>query len=70
MTNLHKILKQLRLENNLSQKDLSQILGVNHRTICNWEAARNEPDLSMLVKIANSFNVTTDYLLDSEDYHI
>ena len=63
MTKFHQNLKELRLEKELRQKDLAEIIGVDQRTISNWEVAKVEPDLSMLVKIAEYFEVTTDYLL-------
>jgi len=46
---------------------LATILGVNQRTISNWEVREIEPDYDILVLIANYFDVTTDYLLGRED---
>lgn len=63
MTKFHAVLKELRSEKALSQKELGEIVGVDQRTISNWEVAKVEPDLSMIVKIADYFGVTTDYLL-------
>lgn len=63
MTVFSKVLKELRIEKGISQQALAEALGVDQRTICNWEVARNEPDYSMLVKISKYFETTTDYLL-------
>lgn len=49
------------------QKDLAQALGMKQRTISNWELGIREPDFATLEKIANYFNVTTDYLLGIKD---
>ena len=62
------ILKELRLERNISQRKLGEILGVVNQTISFWESGNREPDLDMLVKIANYFNVTIDYLLKNEKF--
>lgn len=56
-------LKELRAENNLSQQDLAEKLGVSQRSISNWETGVRQPDFEMLISIAKFFNVTTDYLL-------
>ncbi len=57
-------LKELRQSHNLSQKELSEILKVSTGTVGNWEVGLREPDFQMLVKIADMFNVSCDYLLD------
>lgn len=57
-------LKELRQSRNLSQKELSEILKVSTGTVENWEVGLREPDFQMLIKIADMFNVSCDYLLD------
>ena len=57
-------LKELRQRRNLSQKELSEILKVSTGTVGNWEVGLREPDFQMLIKIADMFNVSCDYLLD------
>ncbi len=56
-------LKKLRTDYNLSQAALAHDLGVAQNTLSNWEKGNREPDLSTIVKIAEYFDVTTDYLL-------
>ena len=51
----------------LSQKRLADVLTTNNSSICDWERGRSQPDLETLAKIANYFDVTTDYLLGLED---
>ncbi len=56
-------LKELRQGRNLSQKELAEILNVSTGTAGNWEVGLREPDFEMLVKIADMFNVSCDFLL-------
>lgn len=67
MTKFAEKLKQLRTEMNLSQKKLAKILSVDQRSISNWENGVREPNYDMLVKIADYFKVSIDYLLILED---
>lgn len=56
-------IRKLRTEKELEQKELAQILQVHKGTVSNWENNKRIPDSEMLIKIANYFSVTTDYLL-------
>ncbi len=60
-------LKKLRDENNVSQFDLSNYLGISQQALSKWENEKTEPDNDSLVKIANYFNVSTDYLLGNSE---
>ena len=57
-------LKQLRKSKNLLQKDMAQILGVERTTYVKYENGTSEPSNEILKKLADYFDVTTDYLLD------
>lgn len=61
-----KVLKELRCEQGISQRELGKRLGVCNQTVSFWEGGQREPDLDFLVKIAEYFEVTTDYLLGIE----
>lgn len=61
-------LSLLRKEKNMEQKALAKVLGVSQQTISRWENNVVEPDIKSLIKIANYFDVTTDYLLGRVDY--
>ncbi|MBD5584754.1 MAG: helix-turn-helix transcriptional regulator [Clostridia bacterium] len=67
MNKFSERLKQLRIEKKLSQKELATILEVDQRSVSNWEKAVREPDYAMLIKIADYFEVSADYLLGLED---
>lgn len=60
-------LKQLRLDEGISQRKLGEMLGVCNQSVSFWENGQREPDLDTLVKIAQYFNVTVDYLLGAEN---
>lgn len=60
-------LKELRLDKNMSQRELGKIFNVCNQTISFWETGSREPDLDMLVEIANFFEVSIDSLLGFED---
>ncbi len=56
-------LKALRQENNFTQKQISDILGLDRSTYAYYELARTRPDIDTLVMLAKIFKVSTDYLL-------
>ncbi|MBR6778958.1 MAG: helix-turn-helix transcriptional regulator [Clostridia bacterium] len=62
-----KTLKELRESKNISQRKLGEFFGVANQTISSWEKGINEPDLDTLIKIAEFFEVSTDYLLGIEE---
>lgn len=61
-------LKDLRIEHNLTQQQLADILKVDRTTVMKWETNACETNFDMLVKIADYFDVSCDYLLGREDY--
>jgi len=63
---LSEKIKSLRLSCNYSQVDVAEKLSVTKQTISNWENNNIQPSVDMLVKIADLFGVTTDYLLSRE----
>jgi transcriptional regulator with XRE-family HTH domain len=59
-------IKLLRLEREEKQSDVAEVLGVSVQSYSAYEASR-EPNYELLCKLANYFNVTTDYLLGASD---
>lgn len=59
-------LKELRKEKSLTQEQLAEILGVAGRTVSRWETASNMPDLSMLVQIAEFYDVDISEIIEGE----
>ncbi len=68
MNTFHENLKALRLEKNVSRKELAALLTVSERLISYWENGDRECNFDMLIKIADYFEVTLDYLLGRTDY--
>ena len=56
-------LKKLRKEKGLSQEEMAAKLNVVGRIYESWERNEREPDFSTLCKIADFFNLSTDYIL-------
>jgi len=60
---LSKRLKQLRIDNNLYQKDVANKIGITESGYGYFEQDKRIPDSIMLNKLATFYNVTTDFLL-------
>lgn len=60
-------LKELRKKNGITQVDFAKAFNISTGTIGNWETGAREPDAQTLLKIANYFGVTVDYLLGETD---
>ncbi len=64
--NLGNRIKELRLEQGLSQEELAMKLHVTRQTISNWENNKNYPDLATLVEIADMFHVSFDEIVKED----
>lgn len=60
-------LKELRKSKKLTQSQFADLMGVSQATITFWENGKREPDLATIVKIADVFDTTTDYLLGRQN---
>ncbi len=58
-----KNLKELRLSKNLKQKDISSRLNITVQSYSLYEREEREPDFETLIRIADFFDVSIDYLL-------
>lgn len=61
-----KFIAENRKRQNLTQKDLGELLGINPKTISKWERGVNAPDIALLTEIAKYLNVTVEELLAGE----
>ena len=66
--NFSEQLMALRIENELSRAQLADALNVSVRLISYWENGQRECDFDMLIKIADLFSVSIDYLLGRKEY--
>lgn len=60
-------LKYLRLEKELSQRQLAKLLNINYTSIQRWESEMRIPNAEAIVLLAKYFNVSADYLLGLTD---
>ncbi len=63
---LGDVIKDLRNQKHIYQQELADALSVSKSTVAMWETNKRIPDASMLVKIADYFDTTVDYLLESD----
>lgn len=63
MSNLQERLKTLRNNNKLTQRQLAKKLNISPSTVALYETGDRNPDMTMLKRIADFFNVSVDYLL-------
>lgn len=60
-----KIMEE-RKRNGWSQEELADMLSVSRQSVSKWESAQATPDLAKVIKLAELFGVSTDYLLKDE----
>lgn len=60
-------LKELRITKKLSQKALAIAVGMSDTGIQNYELETRTPNADIIIKLADYFNVSTDYLLGRSD---
>ena len=63
---LGRNLKTLRRKNNLTQEDLADSLAVSRQAVCMWERGERTPKISVLTKIAKTFEITIDHIVNHE----
>lgn len=56
-------IRYLRLKNNLTSKELSKALNISESSISLYENGKRKPTIELIIKVADYFNVTTDFLL-------
>ena len=66
MINLSNKLKTLRIQRQMTLKDVACRVGVSKSIISAYENGSRRPSYEMLIKLARLFDVTTDYLLGLE----
>ena len=61
--NISENIRQLRIAKGINQVELAKELGVTKQCVSNWENDNILPSIEMLIKIADFFGVSTDFLL-------
>ena len=62
-----KIIKELRLENGLSQQDIADYLKIDRSNYSKYELGKIEMNITMLIALHDLYKVSTDYILGLED---
>lgn len=60
---LGNIIKDIRHKNNLTQKELADMLNVTYQAVSKWENGKNMPDIAILKEISEKFNIDISLLL-------
>lgn len=63
MRDFSEVLKELRLEKDISQKALGKVLDISDRNIRFYESGEHRPDFEGLLLLADYFQVSLDYLV-------
>ena len=61
------VLKELREKEKITQSELAKELGISQNTYSQYETGARQPSLEMLVKLAEFYFVSTDYILGLTD---
>lgn len=56
-------IKDLREDRDLRQTDVAEATGIDQRTLSNYETGKTNPDSFVLIRLADFFDVSIDYLL-------
>ena len=66
MPKISKNIKKFRAEKNLTQEQLADVFNVSARTVSRWETGSNMPDISILVEIADYYDLDVREILNGE----
>ena len=64
---LYEHIRSLREDRDLSQKEIAAILGMSQTGFSKYDTGENEIPTQILIKLAEYYNTTTDYLLGRTD---
>ena len=61
-------IKSLRIAHGMTQEAVGKIVGVKRYSVCGYEKGNNDPEVPVLIALADYFGVSTDYLLGLSDH--
>lgn len=64
---MYKRIRDLREDNDLTQKQISAILNCSQQVYSNYELGQRDIPTALLIKIADFYNVSADYILERTD---
>lgn len=62
-----KKLKSLRVEHKFTQKEIAELLNISKTGYASWEQGLSEPNSQYLIRLANIYKCSVDYILDLEN---
>ena len=65
--NLNERIKSLRKKMGVTQLELAEKLHVTDKAVSKWETGEGNPEITILIELANIFNVSIDYLLTGKE---
>ena len=68
MKEIGKRIKEIRLDQKMSQKSFGEALNVSQDTVSLWENGKSLPSAEFIIFIATLFNVSADYILCLKDF--
>lgn len=63
-------IRALREDLDLRQIDVSHATGIDQKTLSNYETGKTQPDMYALIRLADFFNVSLDYLVGRSDISV
>lgn len=70
MTSVNERIKQLRVDNSLTQSELAEKVGLSYVQIGRYEKGKSNPSSDVLQKLANILNTSTDYLMNGKSEQV
>ena len=67
---MHNRIKDLREDMDLRQSDVAKATFIDQKTLSNYETGKTNPDSYTLIRLADFFNVSIDYLVGRTDVNI
>lgn len=67
-TPIYVRLKEIRTEQNLTQSQFGKLLNVSQDTVSLWEKGKSAPNAEQIIRIAELFQLSCDYILGLKEY--
>lgn len=61
-----KFIKEIRIKNNLTQKDLADKYNITYQAVSKWENCKNMPDTLLIKQMSKDFNISLDDIFEGE----
>lgn len=60
-------LTELRIKNNMTQEEFAEYMSVTRQSVSKWETDKTYPDVEKMIRIAQLYNVSLDYLIKGQE---